>query len=424
MIRDTSRQDVLVEPRQVHKKRIVLILGCLASVGILAAFAMPSVQRWSDAEFSYPRARLRLGEITRGTFIRDAAVQGRIVAATSPTLYSPTTGTVTLAVQAGDPVKKDQVLAEIDSPELGNELERESATLQGLETDLEHARIDSRQKRFEAKRAIDMAKVSLDAAEREMRRAGDPKLRMALSQLEYEKVTDDLSRARIEHKNAQEQNTLQREKLAFEVQSREHQAARQRLVVQNLKRRVNELKLRSPVDGMVGALNAVQKAVVTANAPIVTVVDLSAYAAELEVPESYADDLGLGMNTEISVNGKHYTGTISAVSPEVKSNLVNARVSWEGETPPGLRQNQRISARILFESRDGVLMAPRGAFMESGGGRSVYVVQGNVAEKRRINTGATSVGTVEILEGLKPGEQIILSSSTDFKDAQNILLTE
>lgn len=424
MIRDTSGQDTVIAPAQGRKKKLIIAAVALAGAVLLTGLALPSYRQWSASELSYPLARLRVGEVSRGAFLRDASVQGKIVAANSPTLYAPSTGTVTLKVQAGDTVKRGDVLAHVDSPELTNELERETASLSGLDTELGRARIDARQKRFDSKRAIDIAKVTLEAADREMRRADDPLLRQALSQLEYEKVKDDLTRAQIEYRNALEQDKLQKDNLDFDIKTKEHQVERQKLVVANLQRQVDELDLRSPVDGMVGTVHVVQKAVVADNAPVITVVDLTAYAAELEVPESYADDLGLGMETDIEVNGKTYKGKISAVSPEVQNNLVNARVAWQDDTPAGLRQNQRISARIIFESRDNVVTLPRGPFLESGGGRIVYVVNGELATRRKVNVGATSVNAVEILDGLKPGERVVLSSTSDFKDAENVLLTE
>lgn len=424
MIRDTSGQDIPVQHAKPKKRKLLLVAGTLVGLALLSGLAWPSYQRWSTAERSYPLARLRLGEVVQGQFVRDAAVQGKIVAASSPTLYSPTTGTVTLHIQAGDSVKKDELLATLASPELVNELERESASLAGLETELGRARIDARQKAFDSKRAQDIARVTLAAAEREMRRADDPLLRQALSQLEYEKIRDELVKAGIENANAIEQVRLQKDNLVFEVKTKEHAAERQRLLVQNLKRRLDELNLRSPVDGMVGSLHVVQKAVVPGNTPIATVVDLGAYAVELDVPESYADDLGIGMETEISINGQTYAGTVSAISPEVKNNLVNCRVGWKGEAPPGLRQNQRLSARILIESRDQVLTVPRGPFLEDGGGRVAYVVNQGIAEKRQITTGATSVGAVEIIDGLKPGERVVLSSTEEFRNAETVRLTE
>ncbi len=421
-IRDTAGQDEVLAPRGSGKRKRLLIASAIG-LALAATLVYPAYERWSAAEISTPLARLRLGTASTGLFERDAAVQGKIVAANSPTLYSNTPGLITLHVRAGDAVKIGDTLAEIDSPELKNELAREAATLQSMENEAGRARIDGKQKVFEAQRQVDIAAVALTAAEREKRRADDERTQLALSKIEREKITDELEKARITHANAERQVALAEENQNYEIRTKENLVTRQRLVVENLQRRVDALTLRSPVNGMVGSIPVPQKSAITPNMPLMTVVDLGAYAAELDVPESYADDLGIGMNVDIAINGKNHSGVLTAISPEVKNNLVQARVQWQGETPAGLRQNQRISARILFERRENVLTVPRGPFLESSGGRVVYVVKDGIAEKRAVTTGATSVGAVEIIDGLQPGEQIIISSTTDFKDASSVLLT-
>ncbi len=139
---------------------------------------------------------------------------------------------------------------------------------------------------------------------------------------------------------------------------------------------------------------------VAANTALMTVVDLSKLEVELEIPESYADDLGLGMNAEVTIGAATATGKLSALSPEVVRNQVLARVRFDGAQPAGLRQNQRVTARILIEEKPNVLMLPRGPFVEDQGGRSAYVMDGSVAVRRPIQIGATSVSAVEILSGL------------------------
>ena len=91
--------------------------------------------------------------------------------------------------------------------------------------------------------------------------------------------------------------------------------------------------------------------------------------------------------------------------------------------PEHLKQNQRVSARILLESRDNVLLVKRGPFLESGGGRFAYIVDGDLATRQRIQIGATSVSSVEILSGLTEWQTIIVSSSREFEDADVVYLT-
>jgi len=106
MIRDTAATDRLLAPPSRTRRR--LLIGVTMAAAALAMIV--AVARWASAERSVDGARVRIAEVTRGTLVRDATVNGRIVAAVSPTLYAAASGTVTLRIRAGDSVAKDQLL--------------------------------------------------------------------------------------------------------------------------------------------------------------------------------------------------------------------------------------------------------------------------------------------------------------------------
>ena len=118
-----------------------------------------------------------------------------------------------------------------------------------------------------------------------------------------------------------------------------------------------------------------------------------------------------------------YSGKLRSVSPEVVNGQVMARVSFAGKRPTGLRQNQRVSTRVLIEEKPNVLMVQRGPFLDAGGGRIAYVIDGDTAIKRPITVGASSLSDVEILSGLKQGERIVISDTTPFNSAEQVLVS-
>ncbi|MGH8174802.1 MAG: efflux RND transporter periplasmic adaptor subunit [Steroidobacter sp.] len=423
-IRDTSAQDRPVDPApQRSRKRIQLIGAAIGAVLLVLVLGF-IVSRWISAEASVPLERVRIAEVTRGQFIRDLSAQGVVVAAVSPTLFSAAAGTVHFLVQAGDVVKKEQVIATVDSPELRNELEREQATLAGLEIAVQRQSIDTRRQLLTNQQASDLANVNIQAAERELRRAEDSWGRKLISERDFEKARDDAAAASVNHKHALETATLQKESLQFELSARRLERDRQRLVVEDLQRRVGDLSMKSPVDGVVGTLAVAERSNIAQNAPLLTVVDLTAFEIEFLVPETYADDLGLGMDAEVTYAARKYAAKVSAVSPEVQQGQVTGRLRFSGDVPQGLRQNQRLSTRIVLEQRDDVLKVARGPFLDSGGGRVAYVVQDDIAARTKIQTGATSVSEVEILEGLSPGDRIIISNLSEFERVETVRLSD
>ena len=422
-IADTSAQDVAVEAKSNTRKRVlvaVVILGLMS----IAALVAPSVQRWAGSSISVPRDRLRLGVVTRTDLVRDVSVQGRVVAAISPSLFAPADGTITLLVDAGASVKEGQSLALVDSPELQNRLQQEQATLDSLSVEFDRQRIETKQKALDNQKNIDLTKVTLTAAERERRRAESGYKIDAISEIDFEKTKDDLETAKLAYEHAVADATLDDERLVFELRTRELQVSRQSMLVKDLKRQVDDLDMRSPVNGIVGNLMVDQKAAVSRNQVVMAVVDLTAFEIEAQVPESYADDLGLGMDAEVLVGNQKYPAALVSVSPEILQNQVTTRVRFTGDMPPGLRQNQRLTTRILMEEKKNVLTLQRGQFLDSGGSRIAYVLDNNdVAHRRSIEIGARSLAAVEIVGGLNESEVVVISSIDQFRGADTVLVT-
>lgn len=423
-IADTSAQDVAIE-KGSKRGRWLIAAGALAVLVALTAWALPAVQRWAGSSVTVPLDRLRIATAEVDDLVRDVSVQGRVVAAVAPTLFAPAEGVITLSVDAGAQVREGQVLAVLESPELQNRLEQEQSVLDRLSVELDRQRIEAKQQALDNQRQVDQAQVTLVAAEREFRRAQAASDIDAISQVDFERARDDLETARLTHRHAVEDATLDDERLAFELQTRELQVNRQALLVQDLRRQVGELDMRSPVNGIVGNLLVDQKTTVNRNQPVMAVVDLSAFEVEAQVPESYADDLGIGMPSEILVGNGPWPGTLVSVSPEVVENQVTTRVRFEGDMPPGLRQNQRLTTRILMETRENVLVLPRGQFLDTGGGRVAYVLgEDGMARRRPIEVGARSLGGVEVVSGIEPGERVVVSSIDGFRGADTVRVTD
>jgi HlyD family secretion protein len=420
MIRDTSGQDVvLAPPKRGYRGVLWAAAGALAVAGIVVLAIV-----WRDTTQSVSASRLRIAAVTRGTLVRDAAVNGRVVAAVSPTLFAPAAGTVTLKVSAGDTVKKGDVLAEVDSPDLTDQMRREQATYEQLQAEVGRQKILARKQKLLAQRDADTAEIERVSAQRTYDRIEKAGLAGVVAKNDFMKAQDALKTAEIRSKHAVQAAELESEDVVLELRERESQLERQRLTLEYAKRRVDELKVRAPVGGFIGSLAVANRSVVPANTALLTLVDLSVLEVELEIPETYAADLGLGMAAEITTSDGKAAGKLSALSPEVVRNQVLARVRFTGAQPANLRQSQRVSARLLIEERPNVLLLPRGPFVEAGGGRVAYVVDGGVAERRPIRMGATSVSSVEIIDGLKEGDKVVVAGSDAFDNAARISINQ
>ena len=396
-------------------------------IAIIASilFAAPWVKRWANATVSVPYDRVRTAIVSEGDLVRDVSVQGKIVAAVSPMLYATASGSITLQAVAGEQVVAGQVLASVDSPELTSLLRQSESALEQRKVELQRQHIQSRQQALEKRKAADLADVALVAANREQRRAYEANELGVIPVIDFEKAQDDLRNAELAYQHAIADADLFDERLAFELRASEFEVNQQELIVADLRRQVDNLAIKSPVDGIVGDLLVDQKSAVSRDMPVMAVVDLTRFEIDALIPESYADDLVIGMQAEIQVGGERYDGQLVAVSPEIINNQVASRIRFNGNGPTNLRQNQRLTTRILLAEYNDVVMVQRGQFLDSGAGRIAYVINDErMAERRQIQTGARSLGAVEIVAGLEPGDTIVISNLDPFRGAETVLLTD
>lgn len=424
-IRDTSAQDNVIKPvASARRNRKPWLIGGIAGAAALA-LAVWVISGWMSGGRSFDASRVRMAKVTRGDLVRDISADGRVIAANSPTLYAIAGGTVSLKVVAGDVVKKGQALAEIDSPELRSKLAQEGSTLASMEAEASRALLDAQITRSTASKLLDQAQIERTAAQRDLERYQRAYEGGAVSQNEYAKAQDELKKADIGLAAARKDSGLQGEGAGLDSRNKRLLADRQRAVVAELQRQVDALTVRAPFDGQIGQVQIPQGTIVATNGPILSVVDLSLFEVEIKVPESFARDLAIGMPAQIASNSVQYAAEVSAVSPEVVNGEVNARLRFaQGKQPPGLRQNQRLSARIVLDTRRNVLMVERGSFLEQDGGRFAYVVDGSRAVRRPIQTGVSSLSSVEIVSGLQPGEKIVVSGSDQFGDAESVRVSQ
>jgi HlyD family secretion protein len=419
-MRGTQAQDRAVadaRPHQTLLKRYGLPVGIGLAVLLLAIW---SARAWLSSEKVIPRERVRTAVVERGPFVRDVAATGLVVAAVSPTLFAEAPGTIIYKVRAGDVVREGDVLGVVQSAALTNEYDRERAGLAGADAALNQKTIEVRRTILKSGQDSDLAKVAITAAEREYKRAQDAWDIHVIPERDYQRAHDDLETAKLNYEHAVETASLEKDSLQLELRSQRSLRDAQALLVARLRERVDALTLKSPVAGIIATLAQQERAQVAENAPLVTVVDLTALEIEFQVAESYANEIRPGMNAEVTLDGRKLIGTVAGISPDVRNAQVTGRVRF-AEQPKGLRQNQRASVRIVLDERGDVLKVARSPFNDSDT-RFIYVVRDGDAVRIPVEFGAAAVGEIEIRNGLNVGDVVVLSDMRDYKDAPTVLI--
>ena len=119
------------------------------------------------------------------------------------------------------------------------------------------------------------------------------------------------------------------------------------------------------------------------------------------------------MTVNVKYNGKEYDASVATISPEVNNHVVKGRVTFLAEPPPGIKQNQRVTSRVIIEEKNDVLYLPRGSFIQHHAGMKIFVVEENTAILTAIELGARSIDKIEVVGGLSQGQRVVISN-TDF----------
>ncbi|SHI15228.1 efflux RND transporter periplasmic adaptor subunit [Ferrimonas marina] len=423
MIPDTSGQDVQRQPKGTRRwRRVITAVIATAALLLSGGYLWAS---YGQAQQSVKASRLQFATVERGEMIREVTARGRIVAANAPVLYSTASGRIELMVQAGEVVELNQLLAQIDSPELSAELSQQQALYDSMELDLQRRVLQARRSELELKQRLDHARVTLVAAEREKRRADKAADKDLISDIDHQQAQDEFASARIAFDHAEREMALAQDTLKFEQRTAEVELRRQQLQVAELQRRVEALQLRSPLAGLVGNTLVEDREQIADSQPLMSVVSLTEYQAELEVPESYGGELALGLPVALEISGRTLAGQIAGISPEIIANQVAVRVRFDPNTaqaPLKLRQNQRLNARIQLEYLEDVLMLRRGPFIKAYQGRYGMKVDGNLAQKVPLQLGASSLTHIQILAGAEPGDRFILTELDLLPGSSDVLI--
>ena len=193
--------------------------------------------------------------------------------------------------------------------------------------------------------------------------------------------------------------------------------------MQMIRRRKDNLTIKSPIDGELGLLDAVLGQSIASGMRIGQINDLSSYKIEAQIDEHYIDRVTAGLSATFERQNESYEADIRKVYPEVRDGRFKADFKFRGEQPENIRSGQTYYLNLQLGQPTMAVLIPRCSFYQNTGGKWIYVVQpeGGKAVKREIRIGRQNPQFYEVLEGLEPGEKVITSGYDRFGDNEILI---
>ena len=398
---------------EAEKRRLRRNIGIGVGIAVVLLISA-GLSRLEPAAPTVERETVMTDVVKRGLFLRQVRGPGTLVPEDVRWISAPVEGRVErIPALPGVEVQADTILLEMSDPQIQQNALEAEAQLKGAQADyddlkaqLENQLLNQQAQVTEAESQSEQANLQEEADEKLAKDGLIPALNLKLSRLRAAQLT---KQARIE-----------KERVAQSRRSADAQLVAQRARVSQMmamydlrRRQVESLTVRAGIAGQLQELPVQVGQAVTPGTVLARVARPEKLKAELRIPEVAAKDVKVGQKASIDTRPVPIEGIVWRVAPSSQDGSVIVDVRLQGSLPPGARPNLSVDGTIEIERVENVLYVGRPAVSQPNSKIELFKLTngGKEAERVQVELGRTSVSTVEIVRGLKVGDEVILSDT-------------
>src|SRR5688572_15888036 len=416
--------DIARSPDVLRKKKIRRALYAAAAPVVIVLITV-GVSRLKPAAPTVERATVWVDTVKRGSMIRQVPGSGTLVPEEIRWIPATTQGRVErIVLRPGAQVQPGTVILELSNPELQQSVmeaqlaySSAQAAYQNRKAETESQLLSQQSQVASIEANYKNAILTLQANEQ----LAKDQLISAIALKQSRSAAEELeNRLAIEHKR------LEMAQLGLKSQLAPQEAdVNQRRAAYDLRvRQLDDLKVKSSMAGVLQLVPVEVGQQVGPGTNLARVANPTNLKAELRIAETQTKDITIGLPAEVDTRQGVVKGRVSRIDPRSENGTVGVDVTLEDALPPGARPDLSIDGTIRLELLDNVIYVGRPAFGQENSTVGLFRV-GQDGEAVRINVklGRSSVNTIEVIDGLQPGDQVILSDMSSYDEYPRIRLT-
>jgi HlyD family secretion protein len=414
----------IARPSNVKKKRIRNAI--YAGVGLLAVVLVSvGLSRLKPAAPTVERAVVWPDTVKRGPMVRQVRGLGTLTPEDIRWIPATTQGRVEkIILRPGTSVKAHDVILELSNPTLEQQLKDAELKLQAAEAALSNTKVQLANDLLQTRSGA--AQVEADFNKAKMQYQMNQQL--AKDQLVSTLV---LEQSKVDTDQLGVRNQIAKDQLASKTESTRAQLAVSQSAVDQARELLNltrqqrdELKVRAGLDGMLQLVPVEVGQQVAPGTNLARVANPSRLKAEIKIAETQAKDIQLGQKAEVDTRNGVVEGRVARIDPSVQNGTRTVDVTLTGELPKGAVPDLSVDGTIELERLNDVLFMGRPAFGQDQSVVGLFKMtsDGVTAERTQVKLGRSSVNTIEVLSGLKVGDQVILSDMSAYDAYDRIRL--
>ena len=412
--------DTLIERKPgINRKRLYWVGGVMLGLAVIAYF----IFRDTASSMAVEKDRLTIATVEQAEFSDYIRVIGQVMPSRIIYMDAIEGGRVEERLkEEGAMVKAGDVILRLSNPLLNIGIMQSEADLAYQENELRNTRISMEQERLQLKQERIGLNKELIGKQRRYE--------------QYKRLVNEQLIAREDYRQAEEEYIAAKEQLAVIDERIRHHLFRESQIgsldenIRNMKRslalvreRLENLKVKAPIDGQVGNLNAQIGQSISAGEHIGQIIT-SDLKVQAQIDEHYVERVLPGLPADFTRDGGTYKLEVTKPYPEVKDGQFRTDLNFISERPENIRAGQTYHINLQLGDPAQAILVPRGGFFQITGGRWMYVVDesGTFATRRPVKIGRQNPLYYEVTDGLSPGEKVIISGYELFGDNEKLIL--
>lgn len=411
-------REISKEQRNREKRRMWMKWGGTVVVGIVAVIALMQLMQESlherDIVFSV---------VDEGSIDVSVSASGKVVPAFEEIINSPINSRILeVYKKGGDSVEIGTPILRLDLLSAETDYKKQLDEVQMNELKLEQLRIQNRSKLSEMEMQLKVSRMELNRKAVELRNeqyldslgAGTTD---KVRQVELDYNVSKLKLEEDEQKFINEQATADAD---LKVKELELNIARKTLA--ETKRTLDDARIKAPRKAILTYVNTEIGAQVEQGEKVAIVSDLSHFKIEGEIADTYGDRIAAGSRAVVKVGKEELAGTVTDVTPLSKNGVMSFSVRLEQDNHKRLRSGLKTDVYVLTAVKDSVMRIANGSYYVGPGEYELFVRSGNELLKRKVQLGDSNYELVEVVGGLKPGDQVVVSDMSNYKNKRKMKL--
>ena len=392
------------------KKKIRRILYGTLALGVIILISV-GVSRLKPAAPSVDRATVWIDTVKRGPMLRQVRGSGTLVPEEIRWIPSTTQGRVeTILLRPGATVRPDTVILELSNPDLENSVKEAQLAYQSAQAayvnrkqELDSALLSQQADVAGIQASYNNAALNLEAQEKLFKDGLVSEIQVKQSRSAEKELDNRL-------KIAQKRLEMQTEGIKSQLAPQEAEVDQKRAAFELRRHQLDDLKVKAGMSGVLQEVPVERGAQVGPGANLARVADPTNLKAELRIAETQTKDIRVGQYAEVDTRNGTVKGKVARIDPKSTGGTVGVDIILEGALPSGARPDLSVDGTIQLEKLDNIIYVGRPAFGQENSTVGLFKLTGDgEAIRTNVKLGRTSVDKVEILEGLQPGDQVILS---------------